>query len=633
MRATILSLAALWSLMLWPVITVAQAEIEWGYIDLPDGVQLRYTAWLPEGDGPFPVLLQYEGYNAGSHPDRANDIFVPRMLDKGYAVVGVSLRGSGCSGGTWELFGEQQAKDGAFAVDWVAQRPWSNGKVGLFSYSYSGIMQLWVASMNPKHLVAAAPGMPVADTYRDIAYPGGIMNATFPSVWGASLNADWALAAAQALEEGDLTCLLNFSTGLVGNNLNSVALELLRNPLDNQWHFERSPINRVDSIRVPVFAVQSMQDEQTGARQSYWFNRMDPSRTWLISTNGHHTMYQHSLPLVGALESFFDYHLKGIDDGFSRAPKVQIWHETSVGDFVPRSVTYVNSLPVRVHQQTLLLTGEGTLALQAEEAGTATTYPYPTESPVVLDGSSLAIESPRINTWSVAPPLMFGRAAYTTPPLEETVTVYGPASADLWVSTTASDVDIQVTVSEVRPDGQEVYVQRGWLRASHRALDEARSTPLTPYHPHTAESVVDMPPAVPQLLRVEILPMSHTFRAGSSLRLYVEQPSYTGMWGFLNLKTPQLVSIHQGGDVTSKLVLGVLTDADVLEEYPDCAAIHSQPCRSNPSPQPGGSLRFDAGAGLTGTSTSSGGALTAIWALLLAVGLRLQWWRRLQHLG
>ena len=65
----------------------------------------------------------------------------------------------------------------------------------------------------------------------------------------------------------------------------------------------------------------------------------------------------------------------------------------------------------------------------------------------------------------------------------------GSGSADLWIAADAEDVDLQVTLSEVRPDGQEMLVQSGWLRASHRALDEDASTNLRPRHRHTAASL------------------------------------------------------------------------------------------------------------------------------------------------
>jgi predicted acyl esterase len=77
-------------------------------------------------------------------------------------------------------------------------------------------------------------------------------------------------------------------------------------------------------------------------------------------------------------------------------------------------------------------------------------------------------------------------AAFTTAPLSEDKVVLGSASLDLHLSSTGPDTDLEVTLSEVRPDGKEVFVQQGWLRASHRALDDTLSTATRPFQTHEA---------------------------------------------------------------------------------------------------------------------------------------------------
>jgi putative CocE/NonD family hydrolase len=466
----------------------------------------------------------------------------------------------------------------------------------MYGYSYAGIMQLWVASMRPKHLVAIGPGMPLADTYRDIGYPGGIPNVLFPPTWGAELNVDWALAYEDAVKIGDTQCLQNGVMHTLPNNLNTLAVQMLQHPTDDAWHYAHSAKNWTANINVPVFAVRDWQDEETGGRAAYYFNQLDPNKTWLLSTNGHHTMHQYSTYIIAQYESFYDYFLKGVNNGFGDTPRVQIWHETSASNLEPRSITTFPQLPVSVHAVPLFLGSNGMLTGQSntEATGAQTSYTYPLPAPVVVDSTSQLDSSSTggttINTWTVAPDIALGRAVFTTPPLSNTVTTYGSSSADLWVSTTANDVDLQVTITEVRPDGQEEYIQRGWLRASHRALDPNLSTDLQPYHPHTAESLKDMTPGVPELLRVAMMPFSHVFRAGSSIRIYVEDPSVTGLWGFLPILTPQIVTILHDSAHPSKLMLGLLPKANVEANLPTCGNVDSEPCRSNMIPQPQGEL-------------------------------------------
>ncbi len=560
-----------------------------GYVPLPDGTQLKYTTLLPEGKGPFPVLFQYEGYSGGSDPTRANNLLVPEMLKKGYAIASVNLRGAGCSTGTWDLFNKQQAKDGAFAIDWMATQPWANGKVAMYSYSYGGIMQLWTAAERPKHLVAASPSNVVADTYRDIGYPGGIFNSVFPPEWGASLNADWTIALQRSTQAGDTECAAHYAAHVAGNNANQLAVQIPQHPYDDQWHHDHSGANWAKDIDVPVFVVRNWQDEETGGRQAEWFNQTDPEKTWVVNSSGNHLIYQYSSEMHKMLEAFYDHFLKGIDNGFEKTPHVQVWHETDY-DSNPRTVTKIDRMPVQVSEADLYLGAGGTLGNAAGAEGTSS-YSYPVPAPTVVDSAAQGTQKQApFSTWTAAPDVPAGRAVFTTPALSNTITTYGPSSADLWVSTSAPDVDLQTTITEVRPDGQEVYVQRGWLRASHRALDPARSTPLSPWHPHTKASTADMPAGVPQLLRVDVFPFGHTFRKGSSLRVYVEMPSVTGLWGFTDVLTPQTVTIHYGKDHPSRLALGLLPNANVKAELPSCANILNQSCRNNPVAQPPGSL-------------------------------------------
>ncbi|MGZ4232062.1 MAG: CocE/NonD family hydrolase [Solirubrobacteraceae bacterium] len=114
--------------------------------------------------------------------------------------------------------------------------------------------------------------------------------------------------------------------------------------------------------------------------------------------------------------------------------------------------------------------------------------------------------------------------AYTTPPLSSDTEFFGSGSANLWLSSTAPDTDLQITLAEVRPDGQEVYVARGWLRASHRALDQRRSTALAPYQTDQQADAHPLVPGSPTYMRVQLWPFDYVFRKGSSIRVRIDAP-------------------------------------------------------------------------------------------------------------
>src|SRR4051812_34431123 len=164
----------------------AQASVDkWGYIPLADGTQLRYTVTLPAADGRFPVAMDYDGYCEGTGATTCNDVdMAKKLVGAGYAVLGVSMRGTGCSTGTFDFRSPQEHADGAAAVEWAAKQPWSTGRVGMFGDSFPGLSQPGVAALRPHGLAAIAPFQIVDDVYRDVAYPGGISNGEFGAFWG-----------------------------------------------------------------------------------------------------------------------------------------------------------------------------------------------------------------------------------------------------------------------------------------------------------------------------------------------------------------------------------------------------------------------------------------------------------------
>src|SRR5256885_7398157 len=108
-----------------------------GYLTARDGTRLRYDVVRPDGPGPFPTLLNYEGYAAGSNAsDNGVSTFTDRILQRGYALVGVSVRGTGCSAGVFDPFALTMGTDGYDSVEWIAHQPWSNGHVGMIGVSF-----------------------------------------------------------------------------------------------------------------------------------------------------------------------------------------------------------------------------------------------------------------------------------------------------------------------------------------------------------------------------------------------------------------------------------------------------------------------------------------------------------------
>jgi predicted acyl esterase len=538
----------------------AHASMErWGYIPVDDA-QLRYTVELPAADGKFPVALVYDGYCEGTTPLGCNDVqMAQRLLAAGYAVLGVSVRGTGCSTGTFDLRNPNESTDGAAAVRWAARQPWSTGRVGLFGDSFPALTQPGVAALRPEGLAAIAPFQLVDDVYRDVGYPGGIMNVEFGAFWaGADQPAANAEGAAIGVGQGDPQCAATYASNQPTNAPNNVAVAALQHPYFDDFWRTREVGASASRIDVPVLGCVTWQDDEVGSRPAWTlFPRIKPSLLWLIGANGYHSQCEVDNALTQAqVVRFFDRFVRGVHNGFEDTPRVQIWHEAHKATVagatqnVPSWVTTFASWPPVLSRSTLYMRDAGGLSA-AKPTGheTADTYVAPAASAGTEEG------------------VVFGQSHV----------VWGAPEA---AGQSVADTDLQATVTEVRPDGQETYVARGWLRASSRKLDRRKSTPTFPEQTMLQSDVQLLTPLSPVSARVLIFPFDHVFRAGSAIRVILDSPSQTGGWGFATRPTASVNSILHDRAHPSQIVLGEVPGGHAEAPLPACNTLLNQPCRA-----------------------------------------------------
>jgi hypothetical protein len=162
-------------------------------------------------------------------------------------------------------------------------------------------------------------------------------------------------------------------------------------------------------------------------------------------------------------------------------------------------------------------------------------------------------------------------ASFETAPLEEDTEVTGPAVLILWVSSTTEDMDVFATLRNIAPDGQDVFelgqqsqpvpVAKGWLRASHRVLDERLSTPYRPYHAHLKREWLK--PREVVRLDVEIWPTCMVFRKGHRIRLDIQARDGAGSIPYTHYSADYNTGtnvIYAGGGRASHLVLPVIPE-------------------------------------------------------------------------
>lgn len=614
-----------------------------GYIPVaqgtPDATTLHYQVFLPKdeiaGPGPYAAVMDYSGYQPGLHIwDGLDDHFTC----EGYAVIGLNIRGTGCSGGDFDYFEPRQAEDGREAIEWLAKQPWSNGRIAMVGKSYPGITQLFVAGQpltpggdvdTPEGLVAIVPGHVFGDLYRDVPYPGGIMNITFAAGWSVGrIYEPFQAPIEDQFDRGELDpqCTRNTADHLA-NPPQNPFVKALYNQYDGPLFHERSPWYWAHNIDVPTFLMESWQDEQVGSRATELIERFAPELEWrYLGTNGDHGEYYGS-DVLPYIDEFLRFYLaREIPAAYQGGtvtefipkhdnPKAAVKdEEKNKGTYVTRPETYEEALaryeasdPMRINWETgagggrvpawsstyaswpppnqrvwrLHTTADGALVEQPGGPGTVS-YRY---TPGIgtqqrggykLTGSLPTVPNTHPASWSETPP-EGTYAMFETPVLESDKVLAGPASVDLTVSSTAPDTDFQVTMTEIRPDGQEMFVQQGWLRASHRELDPQQSTELRPFQTHVLEDSKLLVPGQPTEVRIELFPFAHTFRAGSKLRIYIEAPHVKpDLWGFALLPIPATNTIHTGA---SSVALPLLEGESAQAPLPNCP-LRNQPCRT-----------------------------------------------------
>lgn len=569
-----------------------------GFVTMADGVEIAVNVRLPDGHVPgrrHPTVFEMSGYDGGSADDgtlvrdavagsplplpglpaQEDSRRLTRMFRSDYATVHASLRGTGCSGGEFDLFSWQSALDGREVIDgWIARQPWSNGDVAVMGHSYGGVTGLMVAATRPAHLRAVTVSGVVDDLYRGLLHPGGVANLGFPVAWGLVLRpaADLAGGLAPGLvrpERADdvpgrrRRCAANTAA-----KRRSVAAEPALHapaPTDGPWFRERSLVPVVDRVAVPTHLAGTHQDELTGPRGApHLWERLRGVPRRLVLANGDHAGNE-GPAVMADRKAWVDHWLAGVDAGHGtpaqRRSSVEILLETRAG--VPSGRLRAGGFPLPATRWSdWYLDGAGRLAAVPPPAGGGSTY---------AAGAGPA-----------------GAAVFRGPPAPVDTAVVGPMAATVFARLSAPDTALFVEVLDEAPGGSRVRVQRGLLAAAHRALDPSGGdrTPdgrvYRPLHPHTEPTPV-VPGRVEEYL-VEVFPAGHVLRAGHRLVVAVSSPPATdGAWAYAPGPAGAVTVLTGPGHPSRLLVPEVpLHGVGGLGPDPPCGTLDAVPCSPGP---------------------------------------------------
>ncbi|GAA2345089.1 CocE/NonD family hydrolase [Dactylosporangium salmoneum] len=467
-------------------------------VPMRDGVTLAVDAYHGAQDKPRPALIAMSAYGKElqalaltTPPQRrpspmwdgcieAGDI--ARVVKEDYVHVIGDMRGTGDSGGVmignYNFGGVPQGQDLYDLVEWVAGQPWCDGNVGMIGISYFGSMQVLAAAERPPHLKAIFVSGGHFDFY-ETTYHGGVMW-FMPRAAREGRGGDSGIAhtnvrsrmqevhapeelkklVGERLRDPDVAAWPNLVHVLKYPKNREFWFDIVMNPLDGEWYEQRNPITLAERIDIPVYL------------------QIDQGRGWTV--DGHIELFNvlkgpkkldigsyppmQSRPWIEEHDKMFrwyEYWLKGIDNGIMDEPAVSVFVEGSRA-----VVTAAQWPPKEIEYKPLYLRPRHKLSPEPEMMGAEHAAP---------DGF---YQAPLTVTDKVA------TVSWSTEPFEEPTELIGAGAAHLFAEIDQDDTNFIIRLWDHAPGGGRQLITTGFLKASHRELDE-RTTEGNPYHPHT----------------------------------------------------------------------------------------------------------------------------------------------------
>jgi len=509
-------------------------RIDWDVpIVMNDGIVLRADLFRPDDGEKYPVILSYGAFGKGlafqegsksawermvkAFPEVAegssNKYQVWELVDPekwvpdGYACLRIDARGSGRSPGFLDPWSPRETEDIYACIEWAAVQSWSSGKVGMNGISYFAMNQWYVAQHQPPHLAAICVWEGAADWYREIARHGGIychfLDNLFPRAFHRAQHGLGERGLRSRVTGELVSGPETLSDDELKKNRRDIEKFILDHPFDDMACRERTP--DFSKVTTPLLSSANWGGVGLHPRGNFeGFLEAASKQKWLEVHGDAHWTHFYTNYGVSLQKRFLAHFLKGEDNGWDKQPSVQLQIRQPGEKFIER---HENEWPLARTQWTKFYLDPSTMSLGAKEPGGTTTLSYKAM------GSGLT---------------------FLTPPLTEPLEITGPVAAKLTLSSLTTDADVFLILRVFDPQGQEVTfigsndprtpIGLGWLRASHRKLDGARSLPYRPYHTH--DEALPLKPNEPVDLEVEIWPTSIMVPPGYRIGLSVRGKDY-----------------------------------------------------------------------------------------------------------
>ena len=528
-------------------------------VPMRDGVNLAVDIYRPESTEKFPVLLAFSIYNKDLQGPDVAATLPPQpawsslwaglleagdtkyFVSRGYIHVIGSPRGVAKSDG-----GGSRQWDSYDLIEWIAKQPWCDGNVGMVGISGFGAEQLHAAKQNPPSLKAIFPFDPrgafgTLGSFRE-EYPGGVLhffrylimhfaamhqNKGKPGALPPEREALWQ----EAMKNGDYRMYPHVLNVLTQKGQHMPPyFELLVNPYDNAAGVAAAEKD-LKAIKVPTYTgsgwyAYTYKTHLNGAQN--YFERIEAPKRLMFSGPAHLERPFHSLH--GEILRWNDHWLKNIDTGMMDEPPVRYWvmgaNEWRSGGDWPLPETQWTKFYLNSWERLRI---DSFCRSSVEDDLPADTF----------------VQMPPTHTNAVQ------KLRYLTEPLAHDLLVAGPAVLNLFAAIDQNDTNWIVSLKDVGPDGsvrsvregereipadlEEREVSRGWLKASHRAVDPERSKPGRPWHPLTREAQQDVAPGEVTEYAIEIMAAANLFRRGHRICIEIMSADMpTGVGGATN---------------------------------------------------------------------------------------------------
>lgn len=528
-----------------------------------DGTELHTRVYLPDGAGPWPVVLMRNPY-AGLTP--LLEATARIWNEYGYAAVLQDCRGTGGSGGEWTPFVNERL-DGLDTIEWIIRQRWMDGNIGTYGHSYLSAVQLVMADLFPPEVKAM-----VLSGYSTERFRSHYMNGMFRM----DVYTGWALENA-GIEPPDPEHL--FARAVSVRPHIEMDERLFGRPLPwyRQWITNTSPLDEYWSrgfwaelreipkyIQTPVLMVAGWFDHHLdGMLRDY---RKLPQGTravsrllvgpWVhtLTSSGDLAYPNGEINILAEAVRWFDGHLRGVRESLPAS---------EIRAYVVREGRWrrmENEFEPETKRVLYLAGGDGTTPCLSDVPASRdgrSEYRYDPRNPVPTRGGagllrylSGAPDAPKPASLRQEPPgYRDDVITFMSGPLEEDLCIAGSVTVHLYVSSDAPDTAFSVNLMEVMPDGSSYNIRDGITSLSYR---------------NGAERPLDYTPGSVEEAAISLWPIVWTVRKGSRLRLdvsssnfpaYHAHPNVSGCWALQADVQTARQTIYFGGRYPSRIVL------------------------------------------------------------------------------